>query len=934
MKTSEKSLSSQYEVNNQHLAGIPAFSDRLKTVNVWGFSKVATTLWLPALLFIITTVAFLLILRAPPEWKLDVGSPGDNRFLYGFSVPEVENDGTATFRWSLPGARFVLHGANARPSIVEMRLYNDPRRPIDDQQLVLERDEQQFVTMDIMDGWRVYRFLPPGDAFGTGLTVKRIELTSATNRPGAHDGRRLGVVIDWIRVVPFTGSFISPLGGVPLQRALVLTWGVAVLAGGVWRISRTLLPHRRRFALAQAYVIAGGVALALMVWAWHNPYTLAWTLPGIPWTLGIITLVLIGGKIVATLRALIAAARERRQIEKLPAIVGWVGLGLLVIAQWLLNQWTIGIGIGLALGSLLLLMSVYSMSQLPHTRPWSRHPDACGITRTQSLLLLTVIFVVALGLRLYRLADLPYGLWRDEARHGLIALRLLNDPDYHPIYVASGRVNMPALGFYPFALSLKLFGVHDWSMRPVVAVAGAVTVFPLYGLVAHIMRRRDIALLAAALLAASSWHLTLSRFSFPTIFDPLFSLLGLWLLLIGLEYTRDAPAPSEHRQHAAVQVRQWLNVNSMPGVRRAITLLLSGICIGVAVQTYHTGRLAPGVAGLLALLMLLRDIRRRRVWLASMLVVGIGFTLAVAPLMAYVLEKPDAFNDRVGGIFLLRESALKGRSPPAVLDDEALKRHLLMFNVRGDNNGRHHAPDSPMLDFVTGLGFLMGCATLLRYWRDWRSMFLLGALGITLIPSALAVDSPHAMRSIGAVGFACTIAALGWAEIGRGIQTSWGRTLQQQQPAWLCPQFWMPTAGLMVVLIALGLNSWLYFAHMAIDSRVWGSFYPVHTQVGTYLRDLVDEEGPEALNQVYIPEGLMRNSVLIYMTHGLPVKTFNEASLPRLAQSEHRFILSGYTLQKDKQLLSPYLGSDPVPLVRGPDFPNRAQPSFAIYEIP
>lgn|GEM_PF-502070 len=934
MKTSEKPLSSQYEVNNQHLAGIPAFSDRLKTVNVWGFSTVATTLWLPALLFIITTVAFLLILRAPPAWKLDVGSPGDNRFLYGFSVPEVENGGTATFRWSLPRARFVLHGANARPSIVEMRLYNDPRRPIDDQQLVLERDGQQFVTLDIMDGWRVYRFLPPGDAFGTGVNVKRIELTSATNRPGAHDGRRLGVVIDWIRVVPFTGSFTSRLGGVPLQRALLLTWGVAVLAGGVWRINRTLLPHRRRFAPAQVYIIAGGVALGLMVWAWHNPYTLAWALPGIPWTLGIVTLALIGGKAVATLRAMIAAARERLQIKKLPAIIGWVSLGLFVIAQWLLNQWAIGFGLGLMLGSLLLLISVYSMSQPPQTRPWPPHLDTGGITRTQSLLLLVVIFVVALGLRLYRLDDLPYGLWRDEARHGLIALRLLNDPDYHPIYVASGRVNMPALGFYPFALSLKLFGVHDWSMRPVVALAGAVTVFPLYGLVAHIMRRRDIALLAVALLAVSSWHLTLSRFSFPTIFDPLFSLLGLWLLLVGLEHAHDDQATSAHRQHSSVQVRQRLNTNIAPGIRQAVTLLLSGICIGVAVQTYHTGRLAPVVAGLLALLMLLQNIRRWRVWLASMIVVGIGFTLAVAPLMAYVLDKPDAFNDRVGGIFLLRESALKGRSPLAVLDDEALKRHLLMFHVRGDNNGRHHAPDSPMLDFVTGLGFLMGCATLLRYWRDWRSMFLLGALGITLIPSALAVDSPHAMRSIGAVGFACTIAALGWTEIGRGIQTSWGSTLQHQQPAWLRPQFRMPAAGLMVVLIALVLNAWLYFAHMAVDNRVWGSFYPVHTQVGTYLRDLVDKEGPEALSQMYVPEGLMRNSVLTYMTYGLPVKTFNEASLPRLAQSESRFILSGYTLQKDKQLLIPYIGSDPVPLVYGPDFPSRDQPSFAVYEIP
>src|SRR6185369_15249924 len=107
---------------------------------------------------------------------------------------------------------------------------------------------------------------------------------------------------------------------------------------------------------------------------------------------------------------------------------------------------------------------------------------------------------------------------------------MLQDDSYRPIYIADNRVNMPALGLYPFALAIKLWGVHPWSMRPVTALAGALTVFPLYGLVARLTRRRGVALLAAAFLAVSSWHITISRFSFPTIFDPLFALTGCWLL--------------------------------------------------------------------------------------------------------------------------------------------------------------------------------------------------------------------------------------------------------------------------------------------------------------------------------------------------------------------------------------------------------------------
>src|SRR5213078_2370111 len=96
---------------------------------------------------------------------------------------------------------------------------------------------------------------------------------------------------------------------------------------------------------------------------------------------------------------------------------------------------------------------------------------------------------------------LPYGLWRDEAWHGVIAQRILEDPSYRPVYIAEAHVNMPALVLYPFALAIKRWGAHEWAMRPIVALAGALTVLPLYGLVRRLTGRVGLALLAAALLA-------------------------------------------------------------------------------------------------------------------------------------------------------------------------------------------------------------------------------------------------------------------------------------------------------------------------------------------------------------------------------------------------------------------------------------------------
>lgn len=923
-------IRSKSEVANQETRSTAANSPNVLISTARALLTAIAFLLPLALLLSLTAVLLFLVLEAPPRWRLDAGTSGDTRFLYGFSIPEVEAGGNTTFRWSGPESRLMLHGANARPFALQMRLYHQRLTPDDDKQhLSLERDGQSFAALEVGDGWRVYRFLPREGASGTGVEAAHLDMISATYRPGPRDGRDLGMVVDWIEVVPLTirsGFFVAT---VPLQRTLLLTWGLAILAGALWRGDRALLGRSTpRRVTVRVCVLVGIVAAGLVVWAQRNPYTLAWAVPAMPWILGLATLMVVGSQGVAAGAAVITAAHARLRIAALPTSVVWLGLGLLVIAQTLLTtQWAVGAGIALAIGSLLLLVCADQAWHAP-AELWSGERSVLRVDQRQGkremlpVLLLALILLVALGLRFYRITDLPFGLWRDEARHGLIALRILEEPDYHPIYVASNRVNMPALGFYPFALAMKLWGVHDWSMRTVTALAGALTVLPLYALIVRLSGRRSVALLAAALLAVSSWHLTISRFSFPTILEPLFGLTGLWLLVVGL--TRDQPArEGEPRDGYTSDVRM------QPTLLIAACLLLAGICMGIAVQMYHTGRMVPVVGLGLALLLLWRYPQSWRRWIARMLVVGLGLALTVGPLVAYALSRPEAFNDRVGRVFILNEGALQGSAPLAALD-EALGRHLLMFNVRGDENGRHHAPGQPMLDFVTGLGFLVGCAFLLRSGRDWRSLFLLGALGISLVPSALAVNGPHAMRSIGAVVFACTIAALGWVQAWRLLDTRSQMRNEGYPAGWRGVR----VAPFIIVLLALVLNFRTYFVAMAVDSQVWGASYPVHTQVGRYVRDQVDKQGSQALDQLYVPENLARNSVFTYMVYGLPVKTFNSTSLPRLARPGALFVLSGYTYREDEPRLMPYLGPAATPALRGPDFPGRDNPAFVVYRVP
>ncbi|MBC8077698.1 MAG: glycosyltransferase family 39 protein [Chloroflexales bacterium] len=510
---------------------------------------------------------------------------------------------------------------------------------------------------------------------------------------------------------------------------------------------------------------------------------------------------------------------------------------------------------------------------------------------------------------------LPYGLWRDEARHGLVALRILDDPTYRPVYVAGGGVNMPALIFYPFALAIKLFGVHPWSMRPVTALAGALTVLPLYALARRLFGAR-VGLLAALLLAVSSWHITISRFSFPTVFDPLFGLTGLWLLVAGLQ----------ELSIASVESRKW----RWPAM---LMLCGAGASLGLAVQTYHTGRVVPVVGAVLALGLLYdawrQGSRTRSQFsiLSSQFIIplALGFLIVAGPIIAYALTQQASFNDRVSGVFLLSPEALKGQAPLAALD-ETLGRHLLLFNVRSDENGRHAPPGVPALDFVTGLGLLAGCglgiaAAFTR--RDWRGPFLVVAIALSMLPSALAVDAPHGMRAFGALAFACILAALGidWLlkaqSAERKAQGKRARVVLRSTLYVLCS-------------LALALNVYTYFGWMRTSTDVWMSFYPVHTQMGAYVHDL-HARGQDAGRQIFVPEGVVANPVFAYLTNGITMQTYSGDVLSEPLRPGALFLLSGYVYERDKAVLAPYIGASPLPVVSGSPFPGRATPSFVGY---
>jgi hypothetical protein len=239
-----------------------------------------------------------------------------------------------------------------------------------------------------------------------------------------------------------------------------------------------------------------------------------------------------------------------------------------------------------------------------------------------------------------------------------------------------------------------------------------------------------------------------------------------------------------------------------------------------------------------------------------------------------------------------------------------------MFNVRGEQNGRRNVPFRPMLDPLTGLGFLAGVLVLWSRRREPGPRFLLAALVVALLPSLLAVEGPHAVRAIGAAPYACLIAAVGWRALVSGL-------VERRASAVLAA----------VALGALALNVWTYFAVGRNDERVWGAFYTVETQVGTFVRDLARREGPQAAAKVYLSRDTMASSVTEFLIHGLTVNTY-DGGLSAPPTTDSVFVVSRdgerervFALAAERGLGTPLLAG------AGPPLPDQ-RPAYTLYRLP
>ncbi|MEJ2753367.1 MAG: glycosyltransferase family 39 protein, partial [Chloroflexota bacterium] len=134
------------------------------------------------------------------------------------------------------------------------------------------------------------------------------------------------------------------------------------------------------------------------------------------------------------------------------------------------------------------------------------------------------ILLLAAFLRLYRLANVPFGWHPDEATKALLARDVLAGK-YHPVFF-SAFTGREALFVYLEALLFALLGEGIFVGRLLSAFVGILTVALTYATAREMFSRR-IGLLAAAFLAVSLWHLIASRNGYRAVIQPFIQLFAI-----------------------------------------------------------------------------------------------------------------------------------------------------------------------------------------------------------------------------------------------------------------------------------------------------------------------------------------------------------------------------------------------------------------------
>jgi streptogramin lyase len=595
----------------------------------------------------------------------------------------------------------------------------------------------------------VHMFSPQGDVLAEigSQSASGLGISSPTQVGLAPDGSALWVLgsdglahVDlggYSQVVPVIKDRETPPPLAPAGAVLVVL-GLALLAfraaagpvappsprgrGGFTRKARvTLASGMALFSIGAVGVALAQIAL-LSPTAKNAPWsTLALEIAaGLVWAAGCA----ISARVLPTAwvrdwpGSLAASLRPTLDRPRTLVIAGALVLGALACGMWSAGRFETSD----ATRAMLVWLAAVVLAAIACTRfRRPRRPYA-------QVLVPLLLFGLALAPRLWQVADLPYGVWYDEAQGALEVRRVVDQGTYTPILNTYGR---DTSGFFYLVAGLSLlFDDKVLATRGAAAILGALTAPATYFLGRELFGWR-VGLAAGLVLTFLRWHINISRLGFNPISLPLCATLAFWLLA------------------RAVRRKHWSDV------------AWAGLALGVGLHAYTGFRGMPVVA-----LVALAGAAVLHRWSPRSVPPRFGLYLAAAaltalPVLVFAAQDPISVNGRTAQTLIMTQNASDSEKLRQIW--VSLQRHALMFNVSGDLNGRHNLPGVPMLDALTGGLMVLGLGWLLVRPRDWRTLLLLAWSAVAMSGGVLtlAFEAPQAVRTFGVTPVLAVLAGLG-----------------------------------------------------------------------------------------------------------------------------------------------------------------------------
>jgi 4-amino-4-deoxy-L-arabinose transferase-like glycosyltransferase len=414
------------------------------------------------------------------------------------------------------------------------------------------------------------------------------------------------------------------------------------------------------------------------------------------------------------------------------------------------------------------------------------------LPRWAELTLLLLILALAATFRFYQFGEIPPGPHYDEASIVFDALDVLAGKHTPFSLRPYGREMLHVYLALPLVL---LLGPTHLALRLLAALTGILTSLAIYLFVLELLGKRDrgmaqwTGLLAALLFSVSYWALAVNRIGFRANYVPLLETLCF------LFFWR------------ALRTNRWWEY------------ALSGLFLGLALNTYISSRFVPGVLLVfVASWALTREgrsqiLRRWHGWLSLILTALLLF----APLLVFFLTHPGTFVMRASGVSLTNPSLNQGNVWGLLA--RSVLGNLGLFGFAGDPDWVFNIPGRPATDVVPAVFFWIGVLLCLLRWRKQRYAFLLLWWAIMLLPGILAPDPiPHSLRTFGALPAACIIASVA----ATGLLSFAARRLRPLRGAVLAAG----TTGLLVAVGWTGYTTWHdYFYDWAQRDEVYYAYY-------------------------------------------------------------------------------------------------------------